>query len=175
MADQAYNYVAGARAGIKMWTRGVPVEESAMAQVRNVAGLPFIHKHVAVMPDAHWGMGATVGTVIATSGAVVPAAVGVDIGCGMIARRTNLTASDLPDNLSGLRSSVEAAVPHGRTSHGGAGDRGAWGETIPGNAGKAWDRLQDRYNTITDKHPKAGAQNNFRAPLRIGELSEDIV
>ena len=161
MADQGYNYEAGEHAGIKMWTRGVPVEESAMAQVRNVAGLPFIHKHVAVMPDAHWGMGATVGTVIATSGAVVPAAVGVDIGCGMIARRTSLKAGDLPDTLLGLRSAIENAVPHGRTNHGGAGDRGAWGDIIPGNAGRAWDRLQDRYSAITDKHPKAQARNNF--------------
>src|ERR1700691_1845751 len=81
-------------APVKMWTRGVPVEDSAMKQLANVAGMPFIHHHVAAMPDVHWGMGATVGSVIATKGAIIPAAVGVDIGCGMVAAATALTASD---------------------------------------------------------------------------------
>jgi tRNA-splicing ligase RtcB len=72
----------GERVPLKMWTVGVPVEASAMQQLRNVASLPFVHRHVAVMPDVHWGMGATVGSVIPTRGAIVPAAVGVDIGCG---------------------------------------------------------------------------------------------
>ena len=85
---------------VKMWTRGVPVGDTAMQQIVNIASMPFIHSHVAVMPDVHWGMGATVGSVIATKGAIIPAAVGVDIGCGMVACRTDLTASDLPDNLS---------------------------------------------------------------------------
>src|SRR5262245_16332118 len=71
------------RVPVKAWTRGVPVEDQAREQLRNVASLPFVFKHVAVMPDVHWGMGATVGSVIATKGAIVPAAVGVDIGCGM--------------------------------------------------------------------------------------------
>lgn len=115
------------RAPIKMWTRGVPVEESAAAQLRNVASLPFVGPHVAVMPDVHWGMGATVGSVIPTHGAIVPAAVGVDIGCGMCASLTNLLAADLPDTLAGVRSAIEAAVPHGRTDNGGPNDRGAWG------------------------------------------------
>ena len=85
-------------------------------------------RHVAAMPDVHLGKGATVGSVIATRGAIVPAAVGVDIGCGMEAVRTNLRAADLPDSLAEVRSSVEQAVPHGRTNHGGPGDRGAWGK-----------------------------------------------
>ncbi len=87
-----------------------------MAQLRNVAALPFIHKHVAAMPDVHFGFGATVGSVIPTKGAIIPAAVGVDIGCGMCAQRTYLMAGDLPDNLAGVRSAIEAAVPHGRTN-----------------------------------------------------------
>src|SRR6201986_4987469 len=99
-------------APIKAWTRGVPIEPQALQQLRNVASLPFIHKHVAAMPDVHWGMGATVGSVIPTDGAIVPAAVGVDIGCGMMAVRTSLTASDLPDNLSRLRSEIERRIPH---------------------------------------------------------------
>ena len=78
------------------------------------------------MPDVHWGMGATVGSVIPTIGAVIPAAVGVDIGCGMVAAQTSLKARDLPDVLSSLRAAIEKAVPHGRTAGGGGGDRGAW-------------------------------------------------
>lgn len=109
------------------WTEGVQVEDVALQQLRNVAKMPFIHKHVAVMPDVHWGMGATVGSVIPALHAIIPAAVGVDIGCGMMAIRTNLTASDLPDNLFEIRSLIEAAVPHGRTNNGDQNDRGAWG------------------------------------------------
>ena len=113
---------------IKAWVDGVQVEQEARNQLDNIASMPFIHKHVAIMPDVHWGMGATVGSVIPTKGAIIPAAVGVDIGCGMMAHRTNLTADDLPDNLFGIRSSIEALVPHGRTDNGGANDRGAWGD-----------------------------------------------
>ena len=123
-----FDVIADTRFPIKMWTRCVQVEEAAMQQLRNVAELPFIHKHVAAMPDVHWGMGATVGSVIATKGAIVPAAVGVDIGCGMMAVRTDLRATDLPDSLAGVRSAIEAAVPHGRTDNGGDNDRGAWGD-----------------------------------------------
>src|SRR3712207_5123144 len=95
--------IQGAKGGlIKAWTDGVQVEDEARKQLDNIASLPFVHKHVAIMPDVHWGMGATVGSVIPTKGAIVPAAVGVDIGCGMAAQRTTLTAADLPDNLFGV-------------------------------------------------------------------------
>src|SRR5690606_10660640 len=114
-------------APIKAWVRGVPVEQAARDQLRHLARLPFIHRHIAVMPDVHLGKGATVGSVIPTERAIVPAAVGVDIGCGMSAARTSLRASDLPDSLASLRSAIEAAVPHGRTDNGGRNDRGAWG------------------------------------------------
>ena len=97
-------------AHIKMWTRGVPVEDEARAQLVMTAKMPFIFKHVAAMPDVHVGIGATVGSVIPTKGAVIPAAVGVDIGCGMMAARTSLTASDLPDNLEGIRAAIVAAI-----------------------------------------------------------------
>jgi tRNA-splicing ligase RtcB (3'-phosphate/5'-hydroxy nucleic acid ligase) len=146
---------------IKAWVDGVPFEDAARKQVENVASLPFIHKHVAIMPDVHWGMGATVGSVIATKGAIIPAAVGVDIGCGMVAARTNLTASDLPDSLAAMRSAIEAAVPHGRTNDGGAGDRGAWGD-VPMPVGGAWSLLAGRFSDITAKHPKIGKSNNER-------------
>ncbi|MBV9694678.1 MAG: RtcB family protein, partial [Alphaproteobacteria bacterium] len=109
-----YKIIQEDGAPIKAWIEGVPLEDAARKQLLNVAALPFIHSHVAAMPDVHWGMGATVGSVIATKAAIIPAAVGVDIGCGMVAARTSLVASDLPDNLSGVRAAVEKAVPHGR-------------------------------------------------------------
>jgi hypothetical protein len=87
-----FETIEGSGAPIKAWTRGVPIEDATMTQLRNVASLPFIHSHVAVMPDVHWGMGATVGSVIPTVGAIIPAAVGVDIGCGMMAVRTSIRA-----------------------------------------------------------------------------------
>ena len=91
------------------------VEAGARQQLVNVSKLPIIHHHVAAMPDVHLGIGATVGSVIATHRAIIPAAVGVDIGCGMIAVRTSLRASDLPDSLRHVRTAIERAVPHGRT------------------------------------------------------------
>ncbi|WP_146646137.1 RtcB family protein [Labilithrix luteola] len=144
-----------AGAPIKAWTQGVPFEAEAEAQLRRVASLPFLHKWVAVMPDVHAGIGATVGSVIATKGAIIPAAVGVDIGCGMIATRTTLRASDLPDNLHGLRCAIEAAVPHGRTDNGGPGDRGAWHD-LPEDVVSAWTELEPDYTALTDKFPKLG-------------------
>src|SRR6185436_536815 len=92
---------------VKAWTRGVRFEDEARAQLRNVASLPFIHRWVAAMPDVHWGIGATVGSVIPTVGAVIPAAVGVDIGCGMMAVQTSLGASDLPESLQEVRGAIE--------------------------------------------------------------------
>src|SRR5208337_2978849 len=98
--------------------------------------MPFIFKHVAAMPDTHMGIGATVGSVIATKNAIIPAAVGVDIGCGMNALKTTLRAEDL-GNLAILRSKIENAVPHGRTAQGGEHDRGSWHD-IPTEVEVAW-------------------------------------
>src|SRR2546427_8444944 len=109
---------------IKAWVRGVSLEDAAAQQLRNVARLPCVHGWVAVMPDVHWGVGATVGSVIPTVGAIIPAAVGVDIGCGMAAVRTTLTANDLPESLREVRAAIERAVPHGRTPRG--RDKGSW-------------------------------------------------
>jgi tRNA-splicing ligase RtcB len=158
---ESYEVITESRLPIKAWIKGVQLEDAARQQLLNVADLPFIHKHVAVMPDVHWGMGATIGSVIPTKGAIIPAAVGVDIGCGMMAVQTTLSADQLPDTLSAVRSDIEAAVPHGRTDHGGKNDRGAWGE-LPQTAAERWLRLSDRYDAITEKHPKALAQNNAR-------------
>lgn len=138
---------------IKSWTVGVPFEPEARAQLERIASLPFVHRWVAAMPDVHLGKGATVGSVIPTRGAIIPAAVGVDIGCGMMATRTSLRAGDLPDNLRALRSAIEAAVPHGRTAHGGPGDKGAWAE-VPEAQGDAWAHLAPGYDAIIAKHRK---------------------
>jgi tRNA-splicing ligase RtcB len=143
-------------APIKMWTDGVSVETQAMAQLENVSRLPFIFKHVAAMPDCHWGMGATVGSVIATKGAIVPAAVGVDIGCGMVAAQTNLVAGDLPDNLHAVRLAIEAAVPHGRTDNGGDNDRGSWHDLSPRVEAFAKNNgpMNEGFAAIGAKHPR---------------------
>jgi tRNA-splicing ligase RtcB len=137
-------------APIKAWIAGVPVEEAARRQLFNIASLPFIHHHVAVMPDVHLGKGATVGSVIATRAAIVPAAVGVDIGCGMMAVRTTLNASDLPDSLARLRSGIEAAVPHG-----GVGLKGGWKDGIPNAVGRRFadSGLADGLKVLEEKHP----------------------
>ena len=144
---------------VKMWTRGVPVEEAAIKQLRNVASLPVIHKWLAVMPDVHWGNGATVGSVIPTLGAVIPAAVGVDLGCGMMAWQTSFKAHQLPDNLASLRSRIEAAVPHGRTVGKGQRDKGSWGE-IPKSVERSWQQLEPAFKIICDKHPAIAKSNN---------------
>lgn len=144
---------------IKMWTHGVPVEEEAKAQLMNIAKMPFIFKHIAVMPDVHLGKGSTIGSVIPTLGAIIPAAVGVDIGCGMMAVRTTLSASDLPDHLSGLRSAIEKAIPHGKTA--GKRDKGAW-ENPPSNVDAIWSELYPIFKRITDKYPQLERTNNHK-------------
>jgi len=157
--EKNYNvFTPPAGVPVKAWTTGVPLEEQARKQLLNVAQLPFIFKWVAAMPDVHWGIGATVGSVIPTKGAIIPAAVGVDIGCGM-AVQTDLNARDLPDHLKGIRSAIEKAVPHGRTNHGGRGDAGAWRE-IPGRNKEVWQTLKPRYDAILEKHPKLDRGNH---------------
>jgi len=142
---------------IKMWTQGVPVEDEARRQLQNTASLPFIFHHVAVMPDVHLGKGSTIGSVIPTQGAIIPAAVGVDIGCGMMAVRTTLKAEDLPDSLSGLRVAIERAVPHGRSP--GKRDPGAW-DRPPQPVDEAWRALQPGFRRLVEKYPKLARTNN---------------
>lgn len=108
----------GAAVPIRLWADLQEVDSEALDQLRRIADLPWVHHHVAAMPDVHVGFGATIGSVIAMRDAVSPSAVGVDIGCGMAAVRTSLTASDLPDDLAKLRSAVEAAIPVGFAMHG---------------------------------------------------------
>ncbi len=161
-----YDVIETGRIPVKAWVRGVPVEDAAREQLRHIASLPFVFKHVAVMPDVHWGKGSTVGSVIATKGAVIPAAVGVDIGCGMVAARLTLTASELPDNLAEIRSTIEATIPHGRTDNGGINDKGAWGsDDTPKLNYNGYSELK----RITGKHPKLERAAQ-RAPNHMGTL-----
>src|ERR1044072_8759077 len=137
---------------IRAWTRGVAIEPEAEKQLRNVAQLPFVFRWIAAMPDVQWGIGATVGSVIPTKGAIIPAAVGVDIGCGMIALQTTLNARDLPENLKKIRAAIERGVPHGRTDNGGRRDRGAWHD-IPERNANVWEQLKPEYDGILQRHP----------------------
>jgi tRNA-splicing ligase RtcB (3'-phosphate/5'-hydroxy nucleic acid ligase) len=121
------------------------IDHSALQQLLNIAHLPIVHPHVAAMPDVHSGIGATVGSVIPTRGAIIPAAVGVDIGCGMNAVRTTLTASQLPDNLGKLRSAIEAAVPVGFDQH-------EWNKVRGSAHARVGRPLNDRLDRIVAKH-----------------------
>ena len=104
------------------------IQGNTRDQIENISKMPFVHHHVAIMPDAHLGIGCTIGSVVPTKNAIIPAAVGVDIGCGMAAVRTNLNARDLPESLSGIRQSIEDAVPTGKNSHRDIQiPRGRWG------------------------------------------------
>ena len=144
---------------IKLWTDGVPVEDAARKQLVETARMPFIHGHIAVMPDVHLGKGSTIGSVIPTRGAIIPAAVGVDIGCGMMAARSTLSASDLPDHLGGMRSAIERAIPHGRIAERGRRDVGAW-DNPPDAVDAAWAELQPGFARICEKYPRLEKTNN---------------
>ena len=109
--------IAGKNVPIKLWTPLAEVEFQALDQLKNIAALPWVFHHVAVMPDVHYGKGATVGSVIAMKDAISPAAVGVDIGCGMGAIKTSLKARDLPENLRALRDAIELNIPVGFNQH----------------------------------------------------------
>jgi len=163
------NITTGAKNIIKEWTVGVPVEEGARKQLYNTAQMPFIFKHIAVMPDVHYGVGSTVGSVIPTVKAIIPAACGVDIGCGVNALKTTLKASHLPDNLAQIRSAIEKAVPHGRTDGGKKNDRGAWGDT-PSEINIAWAELEEGYKKIVTKTPSLESRHGRTPFSHLGTL-----
>ena len=150
----------------KAWIRGVPLDIEAAKQIHHMQNL---HRHgilnhsIAVMPDAHSGVGATVGTVIPTYKAIIPSAVGVDIGCGMVAVRTTLCAEDLPESLFDVRLAVECAIPHGRTHNGRSdSDVGGWRARPSKEAMEAWNkRLRDDFRKITSKYPRLERSNNI--------------
>ncbi|MFE7774439.1 RtcB family protein [Streptomyces sp. NPDC057445] len=163
----SYVEVPGAKVPIRMWTDPSTVEGVAMQQLRNVATLPWI-KGLAVMPDVHYGKGATVGSVIAMRGAVCPAAVGVDIGCGMSAVRTSLTANDLPGDLSRLRSRIEQAIPVGRGMHADPVDPGRVYGFPEAGFGDLWSRFDYVADAVKFRRERAtkqmgtlGAGNHF--------------
>ncbi|MFJ9565697.1 RtcB family protein [Streptomyces fuscichromogenes] len=141
----SYVEIPGAKVPIRMWTDPAAVEDVALQQLRNVATLPWI-KGLAVMPDVHYGKGATVGSVIAMRGAVCPAAVGVDIGCGMSAVKTSLTANDLPGDLSRLRSKIEQAIPVGRGMHADPVEPG----DFHGLPATGWEGFWGRFDGVAD-------------------------
>jgi len=152
---------------IYAWIDGVSVEDAALKQLANVARMPFVHHHVAVMPDVHFGKGATVGTVLATDRAVIPAAVGVDKGCGMAALQTSLRFRDLPTDLPGIRAAIERNVPAGRTNNGGEGDRGAW-HNVPDRVAARWaGELADDYRSIVAAAPGV---EHWRVENQLGTL-----
>ncbi|OJX12948.1 MAG: RNA-splicing ligase RtcB [Delftia sp. 67-8] len=162
MKDNAMNYLQhNVENGvpIKMWTKGVPVEDEARKQLENAARLPVVFKHVAAMPDVHLGIGATVGSVIPTIKAIIPAAVGVDIGCGMMAAKTTLRAEDLPDNLGPLRSAIEQAVPHGSVPRHRGRDPGSW-ENPPVSVDQVWATLAEEFHLLCELHPRLANTNN---------------
>jgi tRNA-splicing ligase RtcB (3'-phosphate/5'-hydroxy nucleic acid ligase) len=156
-----FEILATGRVPVKGWTRGVAVEEAARQQLRNLSNLPFAFSHVAVMPDVHWGMGATVGSVIATKGAIVPAAVGVDIGCGMAAvRLAGARAEHLPDSLAQIRSEIEHTVPVGFAAH----KPGNWNRQVAGLL------LAELAPWLAEKHPKLTTRR--KDPLEAIVLSQ---
>ncbi|MGW3336680.1 RtcB family protein [Streptomyces sp. NPDC001009] len=157
----SYVEIPGARVPVRMWTDPATVEEGALRQLQNVATLPWI-EGLAVMPDVHYGKGATVGSVIAMRDAVCPAAVGVDIGCGMSAVKTSLTANDLPGDLSRLRSRIEQAIPVGRGLHTDAVDPGRF-HALP-TAG--WDTFWSRFDSVA----QPVRFRRERAALQMGTL-----
>jgi tRNA-splicing ligase RtcB (3'-phosphate/5'-hydroxy nucleic acid ligase) len=132
------------RVPVKVWTQDI--EHDAMQQLLNVSQLPIVHGHIAAMPDVHLGIGATVGSVIPTKGAIIPAAVGVDIGCGMNAVRLSIKANELPDNLYTLRSALEAAIPVGFAQHDASKVRGS-------QHARTARALSDRLDSVVGKHP----------------------
>jgi tRNA-splicing ligase RtcB len=147
------------RVPIKAWTKYVPnIEAGALKQLQNISSLPIVQGHIAVMPDVHLGKGATIGSVVPTINAIIPAAVGVDIGCGMCAVRTSLNASDLPDSLRQLRSAIEKAVPHGITK---GKDRGSWHD-IPSHTAAVWkSELAAGFEQLCEMQPNLAKTNNI--------------
>ncbi|MFJ1267283.1 RtcB family protein [Legionella lytica] len=142
---------------IMAWTDGVLFDEEAQKQLKNLATLPFVYKHLAVMPDVHVGKGSTIGTVMATRKAIIPAAVGVDLGCGMMAVRTNLVAKDLPDSLGLLRNKIEEAIPVGSSPR---QKIGQW-NLIPHYVMQQWNHsLAVPFDRLCEKYPRFIKTNN---------------
>src|SRR5882672_4015045 len=154
--------IKGRNVPIEVWAPIEEVDSQVIGQLKNVAALPWVAHHVAVMPDVHLGRGATVGSVIAMRGAVAPAAVGVDIGCGMAAVQTDLEARHLPDDLRPLRFAIEGAIPVGKSSH----DEPAWEEGASDELRAAGKALMNGYQHLASR--VHGLES--RAACQIGTL-----
>ncbi|RKS73348.1 tRNA-splicing ligase RtcB [Actinomadura pelletieri DSM 43383] len=152
-----YQTIKGGRVPIRMWTDPATVDHLALGQLRNVSALPWV-EGLAVMPDVHYGKGATVGSVIAMRNAVSPAAVGVDIGCGMTAAKSSLTVEDMPDDLSGLRSRLEKAIPVGRGSHKQAVDPSGLANLKERGWYDFWKAFEDLHPAVRSRLGRAHAQ-----------------
>ncbi|CUG92082.1 Hypothetical protein, putative [Bodo saltans] len=147
---------------VRAWINGVDVEPAAKAQLHQLAALPVVRHPVVAMPDLHVGVGATVGAVVPTYRAIIPAAVGVDLGCGMIAVKTTLVEEDLPSNLTALRIAIEEAVPHGRTHNGDPrNDAGGWCNDVPQNVATVWkDSLEQEFRRLCVRRPALVTANH---------------
>lgn len=174
-----FNIIESKGAVIKAWNNGVPFESGAIAQTQFVAELPFV-KGVALMPDCHIGVGCTIGTVIASEGAISPAVVGVDIGCGMYAVRTRLTRKDILPELDNIFHLLSTKIPNGRTNNGGEGDRGAWGNP-PERVQGIWDAISGgEIEEVFARHPEARSKNGLKQLGTLGtgnhfiEVSVDL-
>lgn len=149
---------------IKAWNDGVVFDEKAILQLQNISKMPFIYKWIAAMPDCHWGNGCTIGSVIPTLGAIIPSAVGVDIGCGMIACLTNLKVENVQDRLEEIFHVLSCRIPNGRTNDGGEGDRGAWHDVPKRNLEIFELTIQPEYDGLCKLYPGArsrGALSQF--------------
>lgn len=146
---------------VKCWLGNLELEETAKQQLLNLSKLPFINKYISVMPDCHAGIGSTVGTVIPTIKCIIPATVGVDLFCGMLAIRTSLKAIDLPDNLFDLLTLLESNIPHGRSDNGGDNDIGSWKDKVPSIILNDFrvQTLKTELDILTEKHPKINKRN----------------
>lgn len=156
---------------VKAWINGVLFEDGARKQLEYMASMPYVFKHIAVMPDVHAGIGSCVGTVIPCIGAISPASVGVDIGCGMRAARTSLKGSDINQPArEAIFVKLTSAVPNGRTDNGGPGDRGAWGY-VPENVHLRWtEQLEDTYLGLIEDNPILIGKNQNAAEHQLGTL-----
>ena len=150
-----FSTINGRNVPIRLWAGIEEVDSRVIAQLKNVASLPWVAHHVAVMADVHAGRGATVGSVIALHGAIAPAAVGVDIGCGMAAVETSLKAKDLPDDLRKLRAAIEKVIPVGKGAH----DEAAWETATATSELKATGKdLMDGYRGLAAPVKGLGAK-----------------
>jgi len=149
---------------VRGWLGRVEVERAAKEQIGKLSQMSSVIRYpIAVMPDLHFGNGTTVGTVIPISQAVIPSAVGVDIGCGMLAVETTLTEKDLPGQLAELRLNIEAAVPHGRTHNGrDTVDAGCWRNSIPDDVAQVWKaELEPRFKKLCVMRPDIERSNHI--------------